>query len=72
MMEQRTVESMLNQAREVCVGWRQEMENLLSIHGLKAKNDKEFLGILRNLNALRGVVKTLEWVLEESGDNPLF
>ena len=51
--------------------WKLALEKLNSLYGKKAILMPEFRDAVRNYNALRGVVKTLKWVLDSNAEHPL-
>tara|TARA_B100000925_G_scaffold174230_1_gene131258 strand:+ start:14737 stop:15000 length:264 start_codon:yes stop_codon:yes gene_type:complete len=51
--------------------WKVALDKLNRLHGKRAILMPEFREAVRNYNALRGVVKTLKWVLDSNAEHPL-
>jgi hypothetical protein len=64
MKNKEEVRDMLLQAEEEAKFWRDRFHS-------RTMDTKENAECLRNYTALRGVLKTLRWVLEEISSSPL-
>ena len=51
--------------------WRQTLDELKKEYGKSCLKRQDFIAAVRNYNALRGVVQTLEWVMDSDAPTPL-
>ena len=65
------IQEMYLDARDRCAVWNLTLQRIQKAHGKNSVKVPEWRDALRNYHALRGVVKTLKWVLDSNADHPL-